>query len=61
MLTAEEDGDILSRVPPTIEALMDILEGSKDLTELLDNEVVPDVVDQTRGLVEQVIKQASAE
>lgn len=44
-------------VPPTIEALMDIMEGSRDLTELLDNEVAPDVVDQTRGLVEQVIKQ----
>ena len=35
---------------------MDIMEGSKDLTELLDNDVVQDVVDQTRGLVEQVIK-----
>lgn len=43
-------------VPPTIEALMDIMEGSKDLTELLDSDVVQDVVDQTRGLVEQVIK-----
>lgn len=52
-----EDGDLLSMVPPTIEALMDIMEGSRDLTELLDNEAAPDVVDQTRGLVEQVIKQ----
>lgn len=43
-------------VPPTVEALMDIMEGSRDLTELLDNEVAPDVVDQTRGLVEQVVK-----
>lgn len=52
-----EEGELLSMVPPTIEALMDIMEGSRDLTELLDNEVAPDVVDQTRGLVEQVIKQ----
>lgn len=43
-------------VPPTIEALMDILEGSKDLTELLDNEVAQDVVEQTRGLEEQTVK-----
>lgn len=35
---------------------MDIMEGSKDLTELLENEVAPDVVDQTRSLVEQVVK-----
>ncbi|CAM9271567.1 unnamed protein product, partial [Scytosiphon promiscuus] len=56
-LTAgDENGELLSRVPPTIEALMDIMEGSKDLTELLDNEVVQDVVDQTRSLVEQVVK-----
>eukprot|EP00903_Cladosiphon_okamuranus_P013042 g12167.t1 len=54
---ASGDGsELLSMVPPTIEALMDIMEGSKDLTELLDNDVVEDVVDQTRGLVEQVIK-----
>lgn len=46
-------------VPPTIEALMDIMEGSKDLTELLGNEVAPDVVDQTRDLVQQVIKKVS--
>lgn len=54
--TFSEGGELLSMVPPTIEALMDIMEGSKDLTELLDNDVVQDVVDQTRGLVEQVIK-----
>eukprot|EP00904_Undaria_pinnatifida_P003699 jgi/Undpi1/1332/HiC_scaffold_11.g04724.m1 len=53
---AAADGDLLSMVPPTVEALMDIMEGSKDLTELLDNEVAPDVVDQTRGLVENVVK-----
>lgn len=38
---------------------MDIMEGSRDLTELLDNEVVQDIVDQTKGLVEQVIKQVT--
>lgn len=54
-----EEGDLLSMVPPTIEALMDIMEGSRDLTELLDNEVAPDVVDQTRGLVEQVIQKVT--
>lgn len=43
-------------VPPTIEALMDILEGSKDLSELLDNEVAQDVVEQTRGLEVQTVK-----
>lgn len=52
----EENGELLSMIPPTIEALMDIMEGSKDLTELLGNEVAPDVVDQTRDLVQQVIK-----
>lgn len=51
-----EDGDLLSMVPPTIEALMDIMESSRDLSELLGNDAAPDVVDQTRGLVEQVIK-----
>lgn len=56
MARSSDGGELLSMVPPTIEALMDILEGSKDLTELLDNDVVQDVVDQTRGLVEQVIK-----
>lgn len=35
---------------------MDIMESSRDLSELLDNDAAPDVVDQTRGLVEQVIK-----
>lgn len=57
MIHDAEDGDLLSMVPPTIEALMDIMEGSRDLDELLENEVAPDVVDQTKGLVEQVIKQ----
>lgn len=47
----------MSMVPPTIEALMDIMEGSRDLSELLDKEVTQDVVDQTKGLVEQVVKQ----
>ncbi|CAM9280556.1 unnamed protein product, partial [Ectocarpus sp. 6 AP-2014] len=55
-LPTAENGELLSMVPPTIEALMDIMEGSKDLTELLGNEVAPDVVDQTRDLVQQVIK-----
>ena len=56
LYSLSEDGDLLSMVPPTIEALMDIMESSKDMAELLDNDAAPDVVDLTRGLVEQVIK-----
>lgn len=40
---------------------MDIMESSRDLSELLDNDAAPDVVDQTRGLVEQVIKKVGWE
>eukprot|EP00752_Nemacystus_decipiens_P002649 g2479.t1 len=56
LAAASGDGGMLSDVPPTIEALMDIMEGSKDLAELLDSDVVVDVVDQARSLVERAIE-----
>ncbi|CAM9831610.1 unnamed protein product, partial [Choristocarpus tenellus] len=42
-------------VPPTIEALMDIMEGSRNLTELQENDIKEDVLEQCRGLIDGVI------
>ncbi|CAM9457505.1 unnamed protein product [Phaeothamnion confervicola] len=51
-----EQVDDLSRVPPTVEALMDILEAAKSLRELQDNDLLNEVVAQCRHLREIVAK-----
>ncbi|CAM9834608.1 unnamed protein product, partial [Chrysoparadoxa australica] len=49
-LSPPDQPSLLSMVPPSVEALMDIIEASSSLAELHDSPILPDVLGQCREL-----------
>jgi hypothetical protein len=56
--TAFQEGDLLDMVPPSVEALMDVMKNSRNLAELRGNDVLEELVAQCRSLKTMAATQA---